>query len=34
MNVPVEFYMVLSGLVFIIGLVGVLVRRFKAVIAR
>ncbi len=27
MSVPVEFYMVLSGLVFIIGLVGVLVRK-------
>ncbi len=27
MNVPVEFYLVLSGLVFLIGLVGVLVRR-------
>jgi len=26
MNVPVEYYMVLSGLVFLIGLVGVLVR--------
>ncbi len=27
MNVPVEFYLALSGLVFLIGLVGVLVRR-------
>ncbi len=27
MTVPVEFYMVLSGLVFLIGLVGVLIRR-------
>ncbi len=27
MNVPVEFYLVLSGIVFLIGLVGVLVRR-------
>ena len=27
MNVPVEYYMALSGLVFLIGLVGVLVRR-------
>ena len=27
MSVPVEYYMVLSGLVFIIGLVGVLVRK-------
>ncbi len=27
MSVPVEFYMVLSGLVFVIGLVGVLVRK-------
>ena len=27
MNVPVEFYMALSGLVFLIGLVGVLVRK-------
>ena len=27
MNVPVEYYLVLSGLVFLIGLVGVLVRR-------
>ncbi|MDT7041630.1 NADH-quinone oxidoreductase subunit NuoK [Candidatus Nitronereus thalassa] len=27
MNVPVEFYLALSGVVFLIGLVGVLVRR-------
>ena len=27
MTVPVEYYLVLSGLVFLIGLVGVLVRR-------
>ena len=27
MNVPVEFYLALSGLVFLIGLVGVLIRR-------
>jgi NADH-quinone oxidoreductase subunit K len=27
MNVPVEYYLVLSGLIFLIGLVGVLVRR-------
>ena len=27
MNVPIEFYLALSGLVFLIGLVGVLVRR-------
>ena len=27
MSVPVEFYVVLSGLVFIIGLIGVLVRK-------
>ncbi len=27
MNVPVEFYLALSGLVFLIGLIGVLVRR-------
>lgn len=27
MNVPVEFYLFLSGIVFLIGLVGVLVRR-------
>lgn len=27
MNVPIEFYLVLSGMVFLIGLVGVLVRR-------
>ncbi|MEE9233458.1 MAG: NADH-quinone oxidoreductase subunit NuoK [Nitrospirales bacterium] len=27
MSVPIEFYLALSGLVFLIGLVGVLVRR-------
>ena len=27
MNVPVEYYLALSGLIFLIGLVGVLVRR-------
>ena len=27
MNVPIEYYVMLSGLVFIIGLVGVLIRR-------
>jgi NADH-quinone oxidoreductase subunit K len=27
MNVPIEYYVMLSGLIFIIGLVGVLVRR-------
>ena len=27
MTVPVEYYLVLSGLVFLIGLVGVLVRK-------
>jgi NADH-quinone oxidoreductase subunit K len=27
MNVPIEFYLALSGMVFLIGLVGVLVRR-------
>lgn len=27
MNVPIEFYLILSGMVFLIGLVGVLVRR-------
>ncbi len=32
MSVPVEFYMVLSGLVFLIGLVGVLVRKNLIVI--
>ncbi len=27
MNVPIEYYVMLSGLIFIIGLVGVLIRR-------
>ena len=32
MSVPIEFYLALSGLVFLIGLVGVLVRRNLIVI--